>query len=61
MSREREECRPGRACFRLIREGIEAQRTGLIDLERGRTQAGTEHILWGLQKVIEGLLCVEKR
>ena len=61
-------CRPGpkpgpdiRECIKFIEEGIEAQCVGLEDLKRHDTKAGKEHILWGLIKVIEGLLCIERR
>ena len=62
MSHRPECCRPDTdKCTRLIHEGIQAQCVGLKNFERHEIHAGREHTLFGLQKVIEGLLCIEKR
>ena len=47
-------------CADLVHEGIQAQCVGLEDLKRHDIVAAREHILWGLQKVIEGLRCAER-
>ena len=48
-------------CIELIQDGIQAQCVGLEDLQRRDIIAARQHILWGLQKVIEGLRCAEER
>ena len=46
--------------IRLIQEGIQAQCVGVENFERNEIQIGREHTLFGVQRVMEGLLVIEE-
>ena len=55
-------CRPDiKRCIEMIEEGIQAQCVGLEDIKNGHVREGREHLIFGIQKVEEGLHCLGRR